>query len=78
MVAKLSPNLPRIAENLAKSLMLVTALNPHIGYDRAVQIGKLALAEGLTLRDAAARLGFVSPEDFDRWVRPEEMLGPHA
>ena len=78
MVAKLSPNLPRIAENLAKSLMLVTALNPHIGYDRAVRIGKLALAEGLTLRDAAARLGFVSPEDFDRWVRPEEMLGPHA
>jgi fumarate hydratase class II len=59
MVAKLSPNLPRIAENLAKSLMLVTALNPHIGYDRAVRIGKLALAEGLTLRDAAARLGFV-------------------
>jgi fumarate hydratase class II len=78
MVAKLAPNLPRIAENLAKSLMLVTALNPHIGYDRAVKIGKLALAEGLTLRDAAARLGFVTPEDFDRWVRPEEMLGPHA
>jgi fumarate hydratase class II len=78
MVAKLAPNLPRIAENLAKSLMLVTALNPHIGYDRAVRIGKLALAEGLTLRDAAARLGFVTPEDFDRWVRPEEMLGPHA
>ncbi len=78
MVAKLAPNLPRIAENLAKSLMLVTALNPHIGYDRAVKIGKLALAEGLTLRDAAAQLGFVTPEDFDRWVRPKDMLGPHA
>jgi len=78
MVTKLMPNLPRIAENLARSLMLVTALNPHIGYDRAVAIGKLALAEGLTLRDAAARLGFVTPEDFDRWVRPTDMLGPHA
>lgn len=78
MVQKLAPNLPRIADNLAKSLMLVTALNPHIGYDRAVCVGKLALAEGLTLRDAAARLGFVTAEDFDRWVRPEDMLGPHA
>jgi fumarate hydratase class II len=78
MVAKLAPNFPRIAENLAKSLMLVTALNPHIGYDRAVRIGKLALADGITLRDAAARLGFVTPEDFDRWVRPEDMIGPHA
>jgi fumarate hydratase class II len=56
--------------------MLVTALNPHIGYDRAVQVAKLALAEDLTLRDAAARLGFVTPEDFDRWVRPEAMLRP--
>lgn len=78
MVDKLEPNFSRIAENLGKSLMLVTALNPHIGYDRAVRIGKLALAEGLTLRDAAARLGFVTPEDFDRWVRPDEMLGPRA
>ena len=78
MVAKLEPNLPRIAENLGRSLMLVTALNPHIGYDKAVQIGKLALAEGLSLRDAAARLGFVTPEEFDRWVRPGDMLGPHA
>jgi fumarate hydratase class II len=76
LVDLLEPNLPRIADNLAKSLMLVTALNPHIGYDRAVQVAKLALAEDLTLRDAAARLGFVTPEDFDRWVRPEAMLRP--
>ncbi|RVT95691.1 class II fumarate hydratase [Rhodovarius crocodyli] len=76
MVAKLVPNLPRIAENLGKSLMLVTALNPHIGYDRAVKIGKLALAEGLTLKDAAMRLGFLSAEEFDAWVRPDQMLGP--
>ncbi|TDH60527.1 class II fumarate hydratase [Dankookia rubra] len=78
MVAKLEPNHERLAENMAKSLMLVTALNPHIGYDKAVRIGKKALAENLTLRDAAQQLGFVSPEDFDRWVRPEQMVAPGA
>jgi fumarate hydratase class II len=78
MVEKLEPNRERIAENLAKSLMLVTALNPRIGYDKAVAIGKKALAENLTLREAAAALGHVSPEDFDRWVRPEEMVRPGA
>jgi len=76
MVDKLEPNLPRIADNLAKSLMLVTALNPRIGYDKAVQIAKKALAEDITLKDAAARLGHVAPEDFDRWVKPEEMIHP--
>ena len=78
MVDQLEPNAARIAENLAKSLMLVTALNPRIGYDKAVAIGKKALAENLTLRDAAAQLGHVAPEDFDRWVRPEEMTRPGA
>ena len=48
------------------------------GYDAAVQIGKTALAENLTLKDAAAKLGLVSPEDFDRWVRPEQMTEPGA
>jgi fumarate hydratase class II len=76
MVEKLQPNLPRIADNLAKSLMLVTALNPRIGYDKAVQIAKLALKDDITLKEAAARLGHVAPEDFDRWVRPEEMVRP--
>ncbi len=76
MVDRLEPNRDRIADNLARSLMLVTALNPHIGYDRAVRISKLALAEDITLRDAAAKLGFVTPEDFDRWVRPAEMTAP--
>jgi fumarate hydratase class II len=76
MVAKLEPNRARIADQVAKSLMLVTALNPHIGYDRAVAIAKLALAEDLTLRDAAARLGHVAPADFDRWVQPAAMLRP--
>ncbi|MBO1076268.1 class II fumarate hydratase [Roseomonas marmotae] len=78
MVEKLEPNLPRIAENLAKSLMLVTVLNPRIGYDKAVAIGKLALRENLTLRDAAAQLGYVKPDDFDAWVKPEEMVAPGA
>jgi fumarate hydratase class II len=78
MVLKLAPNRERIADNLARSLMLVTALNPHIGYDKAVRIGKLALAENLSLRDAAARLGFVTPEQFDRWVQPAAMVAPGA
>ncbi len=69
-------NAARIADNLAKSLMLATALNPHIGYDRAVAIAKLALHEDLTLRQAALRLGSVSAEDFDAWVKPEAMLKP--
>jgi fumarate hydratase class II len=76
MVDKLEPNLPRIADNLAKSLMLVTALNPRIGYDKAVAIAKLALKEDITLKDAAARLGHVQPEDFDRWVVPADMVRP--
>ncbi len=75
MVDKLEPNHGRLAENLAKSLMLATALNPHIGYDRAVAIAKLALREDLTLREAAGREG-VAGEDFDVWVRPEAMLRP--
>jgi fumarate hydratase class II len=58
--------------------MLVTALNPHIGYDRAVRISKTALTDNITLREAADRLGLVSPEDFDRWVRPERMVQPGA
>ena len=73
MVDKLQPAEERIATNLANSLMLVTALNPHIGYDRAVRIGKAALAEGITLKQAAENLGFVTAEDFDRWVVPSRM-----
>ena len=76
MVDLLEPNRDRISGNVAKSLMLVTALNPHIGYDKAVAIGKLALAEDITLRDAAERLGLVRGEDFDRWVIPADMTRP--
>ena len=76
MVAKLEPDRGRIALHLANSLMLVTALNPHIGYDKAVRIGKLALAKNVSLKDAAAELGFVTGEEFDRWVRPARMTAP--
>jgi len=78
MVDKLKPNRERIAEHVARSLMLVTALNPRIGYDNAVMIGKLALQENLTLREAGSRLGLVTPEDFDRWVVPSQMTTPGA
>jgi fumarate hydratase class II len=69
-------NEARIRELVARSLMLVTALSPHIGYDRAAQIAKKAHRDGSTLREAALALGYVDAEDFDRWVRPESMLGP--
>jgi fumarate hydratase class II len=69
-------NQARIGELLERSLMLVTALAPHIGYDRAAEIAKKAHREGTTLRDAAVALGYVSAEDFERWVRPVEMTRP--
>ncbi len=75
-VEGIEPVRARIAELLAQSLMLVTALNPHIGYDKAAKIAKAAHAEGKTLREAAIASGFVTPEEFDRWVRPETMIGP--
>lgn len=70
------PNEERIAENLEKSLMLVTALNPHIGYENAARIAKTAHREGITLRQAAVQTGLLTAEEFDRYVRPEEMVGP--
>ncbi len=72
----IEPDRTRMAELLARSLMLVTALAPHIGYDRAAQVAKRAHQEGSTLKEAALALGFVNAEDFDRWVRPESMTGP--
>lgn len=70
----IEPDRARIAELLGHSLMLVTALSPHIGYDHAAQIAKHAHANGLSLRDAALTLGLVSAEQFDAWVRPERMI----
>ena len=72
----ISPDKARIRELLERSLMLVTALAPHIGYDKAAQIAKKAHREGRTLREAALALGAVSASDFDRWMRPESMIGP--
>ncbi len=66
----------RIAELVERSLMLVTALSPHIGYDKAAQVAKKAHAEGTSLKAAALALGYVSEAEFDRWVRPEAMIGP--
>jgi fumarate hydratase class II len=72
--AGIDANRDRIRTHLEQSLMLVTALAPHIGYDNAASIAKHAHANGITLREAATSLGLVSAEDFDRWVRPEKML----
>jgi fumarate hydratase class II len=72
----IEPSLPRIERNLRESLMLVTALNPHIGYDNAAKIAKKAHAEGSTLKEAAVALGLLTAEKFDEVVRPEEMIGP--
>ena len=74
----LEPNLPRIREHLEKNLMLVTALNRHIGYDKAAQIAKKAHKEGTSLKEAALALGYLTEEEFDRWVNPLEMTRPSA
>jgi len=75
-VEGLEADLARIGAHVATSLMLVTALAPHIGYDRAAEIAKRAQRDGSTLREAALALGYVSGDDFDAWVRPESMTGP--
>ncbi|MNF29530.1 Fumarate hydratase class II [compost metagenome] len=74
-IAGMQPDSQMMAAHLERGLMLVTALNPHIGYDKAAEIAKKAYTEGLTLRAAALALGYVSDEQFDLWVRPESMLG---
>lgn len=71
----IEPNRERIDQLLNESLMLVTALNTHIGYDKAAEIAKKAHKEGLTLKNAALALGYLSAEEFDRWVRPQDMVG---
>ncbi|WNC60203.1 class II fumarate hydratase [Thermosynechococcus sp. QS41] len=71
----LEPNREQIQRHLQRSLMLVTALNPHIGYDKAAAVAKKAYSEGKTLKEAAVELGYLTAEEFDQWVRPELMLG---
>jgi fumarate hydratase class II len=73
-IVGMEPDAERMAEHLERGLMLVTALNPHIGYDKAAEIAKKAYAENRTLREAALELGYLTDEEFDQWVRPETML----
>ena len=74
----LEPDEQRMREHLDNSLMLVTALNPVIGYDRAADIAKKAYTEGSTLKQAALQLGYLDERAFDEAVRPEQMLGDHS
>jgi fumarate hydratase class II len=77
-VVGIRANEPRIRELMERSLMLVTALTPRIGYDKAAKIAKSALANGTTLREEAIKLGFVSGKEFDRLVRPARMTRPDS
>jgi fumarate hydratase, class II len=72
----IAPNRERIEHYVRSSLMLVTALSPHIGYDNAAKVAKLAHEKGITLREATKELGFLKPDEFDRLVRPEKMISP--
>ena len=74
-VVGIEPNTMQIEENLKNSLMLVTALNTHIGYENAAKIAKKAYAENTTLKEAAIELGLLTSEEFNEWVRPEDMIG---
>ncbi|MHB8264038.1 MAG: class II fumarate hydratase [Acidimicrobiales bacterium] len=75
-VEGMEPNRERIQQHLTNSLMLVTALNPYIGYDKAAEVAKKADRDGITLKESCAALGYMSPEEFDAAVRPEEMVHP--
>ena len=72
----IEPNRERVERYVRESLMLVTALNPHIGYDKAAEIARKAYRDGSTLKEAAVALGHVTAEQFDQWVRPESMIKP--
>jgi len=71
----IEPNYPRIKELVSNSLMLVTALNPKIGYYKAAEIANTAHTNGTTLKEEAVRLGYLTPEEYDAWVKPEDMIG---
>jgi fumarate hydratase class II len=77
-VSGMEPNRARITDHLGQSLMLVTALAPHIGYDNAAKVARKAHSEGISLRDAAVALQLLSADDVDRLIRPEAMIGPSA
>jgi fumarate hydratase, class II len=75
MAVGIEPNLKAIAANVENSLMLVTALNTHIGYEKAAEIAKKAHKEHTSLRQAALALGYVTNEEFSKWVDPTKMIG---
>jgi fumarate hydratase class II len=75
-VEGIEPNQERIDHNLYNSLMLVTALNPHIGYDKAAEVAKTAFKNKSTLRETIIKLGYMSGEDFDQLVQPANMIHP--
>jgi fumarate hydratase class II len=75
-VVGIEPNRAQIEKHLNGSLMLVTALNPHIGYDNAAKVAKKAFQDNSTLKEAAATLNLLTPEEFDDKVQPEKMIGP--
>lgn len=77
-ISGIEPNYERIDQHLNESLMLVTALNPHIGYDKAAKVAKKAYIEGRTLKEAAVALEYLTEDEFEEWVRPEEMTGPKS
>ena len=77
-VKGIEPNLQKINEHLNNSLMLVTALNPQIGYDKAAKVAKLAHEKNITLKQAAVELGFMTEKEFDKIVQPSKMISPHA
>ena len=75
-IVGIKPNIQKIDEHLKNSLMLVTALNSHIGYDNAAKVAKKAHKENITLKEAAVALKLLEPDEFDQMVRPEKMTGP--
>ncbi len=77
-ITGIEPNMKNINAHLSNSLMLVTALNKHIGYDKAAEIALKAWREERTLKETALELGYVTEEQFEKWVRPEEMIGPES
>ena len=75
-VSGITANEDRINDLMEQSLMLVTALNPHIGYDNAAKVAKKAFSEGITLKESATKLELLTSEEYDEWVRPETMIEP--
>ena len=75
-ISGIEPNLERINDNLYNSLMLVTALNPEIGYDKAAEVAKNSYKKNISLKESSIQLGYLTSEEFDKLVKPEDMISP--